>query len=235
MPRRFAGPLRDPVPQAIPSRPHALAIFAKAARPGRVKTRLAPALSPAGAAEFHALCTAAVWRRFVATPGLEAYLYCDIRWPAFEREAGSRRFRLQRGPDLGARMFNCLRELLDEGRGKALIIGSDAPTLPSAQLEQAIALLDDHQVALGPSGDGGFTLIGATETRRGMFDGVLWSREDTLEACQAAIASAGLAVGLTASSGFDIDTPADLERLAADPGLPPSLGEWLAQRDRPAS
>ena len=219
----------------IPDRPQALAIFAKAARTGRVKTRLAPALSRAGAAEFHALCTAAVWRRFVSTPLLKTYLYCDASWPAFERLAGPGRFRLQRGPDLGARMLNCLRDLLAEGYGKALIIGSDAPTMPSAQLEEAIALLDDHQVTLGPSGDGGFTLIGATETRRSMFDRVVWSREDTLAACQAAIASAGLAVGLTASSAFDVDTPADLRRLAADPGLPPSLGDWLARRDRPAS
>ncbi len=212
------------MPQA---RRPALALFAKAAHPGRVKTRLGSALTLEVAAEFHKLCTVELWRRFAADRRLDTYLYCDVQWPPFERLAGDGRLRIQRGCDLGARMLNCLRELLDEGHPKALIVGSDAPTLPASQLEEALAALDQCPVVLGPSIDGGFTLIGATRTQPGMFAGVRWSRDDTRQACEKAIAGTGLAVRVTPTSAFDVDTPSDLVRLAADPALPASLGDWL--------
>ncbi|MDE0103794.1 MAG: TIGR04282 family arsenosugar biosynthesis glycosyltransferase [Bryobacterales bacterium] len=204
-----------------------MALFAKAAHPGRVKTRLGPALTLELAAEFHALCTEHLWRRFAADRRLDTFLYCDDQWPPFERLARDGRLRIQQGCDLGARMLNCLRELLGEGHPKALIVGSDAPTLPASQLDEALVALDRHQVVLGPSIDGGFTLIGATRTRPGIFAGVRWSRDNTREACLKAIADTGLGARVTPTSAFDVDTPSDLVRLAADPALPPSLGDWL--------
>ncbi len=218
------------MPDRLHTRPPALALFAKAARPGRVKTRLGPVLAPPAAAEFHGLCAVSLWRRFAADPRFDAYLYCDIGWAPFEAVAGPARFRLQRGLDLGARMLNCLRDLLAAGHRKALIVGSDAPTLPDAQVEEVLSSLDGRDVVLGPSRDGGFTLIGAARTSPAMFDGVAWSRADTLEATLRAIAGAGLGAAVTATPAYDVDTPADLERLAADPDLPRALGAWFRRR-----
>ena len=213
----------------------AVALFAKAPRAGMVKTRLARDLSPQAAAEFHRLSTLAMWARLVDLPAHEAFLYCDVRWAEFEAIADGGRFRLQRGGDLGQRMRLCLEELLGDGYGKALIVGSDAPTLPLAQLGEAADALDSADVVLGPSEDGGFTLIGATRVAAAMFRGVTWSRPDTRRVCLAAVQGAGLKAVETRAKGYDVDTLPGLKRLAHDVGLPASLESWLLRFREPRS
>lgn len=213
----------------------AVALFAKAPRVGMVKTRLARDLSPQAAAEFQRLSTLATWARLVDLPAYEAFLYCDVRWAEFEAMADGGRFRLQRGGHLGRRMRLCLEELLGDGYGKALIVGSDAPTLPLAQLGEAAAALDSADVVLGPSEDGGFTLIGATRVAAAMFRGVTWSRPDTRGSCLAAVQGAGLKAVETRAKGYDVDTLPGLRRLAHDVGLPASLESWLLPYREPRS
>lgn len=205
----------------------AIALFAKAPRAGMVKTRLARDLSPRAAAEFHRLCALAMWKRLASRPPGDLFFYCDVRWAEFETLAGRVRFRLQRGEDLGERMRLCLEELLADGYGKALIVGSDAPTMPFAQIDEAAAALDSEEVVLGPSEDGGFTLIGATRVAAAMFRGVTWSRADTRKACLAAAEAAGLRAAETHATGYDVDTLPDFRRLSRDAGLPTGLETWL--------
>lgn len=218
-----------------PSPAIAVALFAKAPRAGMVKTRLARDLSPKEAAEFHRLSALATWERLANSPAHQAFLYCDVRWDEFEALADGGRFRLQRGSDLGERMRLCLEELLGDGYGKALIVGSDAPTLPLAQLGEAAAALDSADVVLGPSEDGGFTLIGATRVAAAMFRGVAWSRPDTRSVCLAAVQGAGLKAVETRAKGYDVDTLPGLRRLAHDVGLPPGLESWLLPYREPRS
>lgn len=205
----------------------AIALFAKAPRVGMVKTRLARDLSPEAATEFHRHSTLAMWERLASWTEFDAFLYCDVQWAEFDALAGRGRFRLQRGNDLGERMRLCLEELLADGYGKALIVGSDAPTLPSAQLDQAVAALDSVDVVLGPSDDGGFTLIGAKRVAASMFRGVAWSLPRTRKACLDSVEAAGLRVVETQAHGYDVDTLADLRRLARDAAASPSLRAWL--------
>ena len=205
----------------------AIALFAKAPRVGKVKTRLARDLSPEAAAQFHRLSTLAMWERLASATSADAFFYCDMRWPEFESIAGLGRFRLQRGNDLGERMRLCLEELLGDGYGKALIVGSDAPTLPPAQLHEALAALDSAEVALGPSEDGGFTVIGANRVAAAMFGSVAWSLPGTRKACLAALEAAGLRAVETRAHGYDVDTLRDLRRLASDAAVPPRLAAWL--------
>ena len=192
-----------------------------------VKTRLARDLSPQAAAEFQRLCALAMWERLASLPAGDVFFYCDVRWAEFEGLAGRGRFRLQRGQDLGERMRLCLEALLAGGYGKALIVGSDAPTMPLAQIDEAATALDSHEVVLGPSEDGGFTLIGATRVTAAMFQGVTWSRADTRKACLAAAEAAGLRVAETHATGYDVDTLPDFRRLSRDAGLPTRLETWL--------
>ncbi len=210
----------------------AIALFAKAPREGMVKTRLVGKLTPMEAAAFHRECAFAVWERLAVLPLADAFLYSDLRWPEFEALVGAERFQLQRGADLGVRMALCLQEMLAFGYRKVLIVGSDAPTLRTAQLEEALDALAKTDAVLGPSEDGGFTLIGARRTAPGMFDGVAWSRPDTCAAALRAMRAAGLETGTTLSVGYDVDRPEDLERLEWDPGLPPRLARWFRLRRR---
>ena len=215
----------------MPERPRAaLALFAKAPRPGRVKTRLAAALGARFAAEFHRECVLAAWQRVSSLDGIDPFLYCDSQWAEFEALAGTRRFRRQRGGGLGPRMLSCLDELLRSGYERALIVGSDAPTLPLRQVREALAALDGADAVLGPCADGGFTLIGASRTAPDMFRGVAWSTSVTRHACMRALRAGGLTAAEAATEAYDVDTPADLERLVRDPALDAGLSRWLDRR-----
>lgn len=69
----------------------------------------------------------------------------------------------QRGADLGERLEHLLAAALEGGAQKAVVIGSDSPTLPAAYIVQVFTLLDTHQLVLGPCDDGGYYLIRLTE------------------------------------------------------------------------
>lgn len=205
----------------------ALALFAKAPRPGTVKTRLAPALGFAGAAEFHRLCVLDTWQRLGTVTGPQRFLYCDRPCQEFERLSGQDRFRLQRGSDLGERMRSCLDDLLAGDFGPALILGSDAPTLPLNQIAEALDALKGADIVLGPSEDGGFTLVGARRTHPEMFAGVAWSRSDTRAATARAIRNTGLTIVETSTWAYDVDSPRDLGRLERDPCVSQRMQVWL--------
>ena len=177
-----------------------ISVFAKAPRPGFVKTRLGLDLEVA--AQLHeAFVRDAVALAQAASELVE--LHTDIETEAWSDIAVARR--LQTGGDLGARMLTAL---------PGVILGSDAPSLPLPHLLQLIATPGD--VVLGPAEDGGYWAILARRTDARMFEGVEWStsraREQTISACRDC--------GLTVSLGpewFDIDEPADLRRLAGRP------------------
>lgn len=126
-------------------------------------------------------------------------------------------------------MFNCLGELLASGYARALIIGSDAPTMPLVQVEEALDGLDRADAVLGPCEDGGFTLVAARRTHPLMFSGVAWSREDTRTSTLEAFSACGLEAAETSTWAYDVDRPRDLERLRRDAALSGQLRDWLGR------
>lgn len=192
-------------------------VFAKAPRPGLVKTRLG--LDGAAAA----LLQEAFVRDTLAL-ALEAAvgpveLHVDVETDAWRDIPVSTRL-LQTAGDLGARMLAALRD------GPTLIVGSDAPTLPAAHLPAMARVPGD--IVLGPAEDGGYWAILARRTDERLFDGVEWSTARTRAQTEAAARACGLTVGL-GPMWFDCDEPADLRRLiAAQPDqLRPATREAL--------
>ena len=45
------------------------------------------------------------------------------------------------------------------GYEKAVLIGSDIPTIEPEDIKEAFKLLDDNHIALGPTHDGGYYLV----------------------------------------------------------------------------
>ena len=183
-----------------------IVVFAKAPRPGFVKTRLG--LAPALAAQLHeSFVRDALALARTASDRVE--LHTDVETEAWSDLPTPRR--LQVNGDLGMRMLAVL---------PSLIIGSDAPSLPPAHLTAMIATPGD--VVLGPAEDGGYWGILARRRHERMFEGVEWSTPDTREQTIAACRACGLQVAL-GSEWFDVDEPRDLRRLAAQPeALSPS-------------
>jgi uncharacterized protein len=134
--------------------------------------------------------------------------------------------------DLGDRMLSGARTLFDASPDPVLLLGTDAPTLPTEAIETAASALDLHDISIIPSTDGGYVLLGLRRPVGAVFRGVDWSTEavhrQTLE-------KAG-EVGLSVYEGgpwYDVDEMEDLVRLrgelAVRPHLAPRTAEFLGR------
>ena len=189
-------------------------LFAKAPIPGRVKTRLVPPLTSEQAAKLH---TAMVWDTLELLQqlrGVDIELHTDIATDAWTMAGVAKR--IQSEGDLGLKMLKAMEAALAAGHDRAMIAGSDSPALPLDHLEELLAAEED--VALGPTEDGGYYAVSCRKVQNGMFDGVQWSTQRTLDQTVEAVRRSGFSVRL-GRPWFDIDTPRDLARLKNTPGL----------------
>jgi len=194
-----------------------LLLFTKPARQGRVKTRLIGDLTAGQAAELHAAFLADLLGRLTA-----GSFEVDLAWAVEAGEAvpedfwpgvGSLR---QEGADLGERLHGALAAAARRSAAVAAL-GSDHPTVEVAIVERAFAAVEGGaDVALGPAEDGGYYLIALAggAVRQRIFEEVPWSTSGVLAATLERCGELGLAVELLPVAA-DVDTPADLARLAA--------------------
>jgi len=223
-------------------------VMVKAPRAGAVKTRLVPPLSESEAAslaESFARDTVEAARRVVPRV-LVAYAPADGRGAleALFEDEGLLWFE-QRGEDLGARIESAASHAFALGLGPVVLVGTDSPTLPASFVEAAVASLSNEEsdVALGPTEDGGYYLVGLRRFFRGLFRGVEWSTPRVYLQTARNAQSAGLRVR-ELPRWYDVDTPEDLRRLReellsdaeARARAPSTLRRLLAQASsRPAS
>lgn len=204
--------------QQTDSRDAVLMQFAKWPEAGRVKTRLVPALGVSGALDAHITLTQTVlsnlcdagptvqfwWDREQASvPAAASGLVRDIEQRGVVQK-------VQRGDDLGQRMLDALGTGL-EHYSLAMIVGSDCPSVEPDYVHQAIAMLQAHDVVLGPSDDGGYVLIGARRVIPHMLDGIEWGTASALEQTRNRLQELGLGVGLL-EPRWDVDEPEDWAR-----------------------
>ena len=205
-----------------------IAIFAKAAIPGQVKTRLTPYLTTEAAAALHLACVKDVWSVALSIVPDDVRLYTDEPFEPWLDLAGTDRVRYQTGEDLGERMLQCFEELYEEGFKRVLIIGADSPHVPPDHLREGLDLLvSEKDAVLGMSEDGGYYAVGCRKPRRMMFRDVEWSRETTYAQTRAAFEFSGLRLKNGMYAHYDVDTPDDLERLRQEPRLGPHVRAWF--------
>ena len=186
-------------------------LFSRVPAPGRAKTRLIPALGAAGAAALQARLgvrlAARLREQARATPyDLELCYTGGSEAQAREWLGSGLRYRPQGEGDLGQRMARALHRALAEGAPRAVLVGSDLPGLMGEHLTQALAALDRRPLALGPSLDGGYYLVGLARPAPNLLDPPHW---ESLAGVQARAAALGLEAKLI-SPLRDLDTPADL-------------------------
>jgi glycosyltransferase A (GT-A) superfamily protein (DUF2064 family) len=127
----------------------------------------------------------------------------------------------------------CLPVPVSNGPSSVVIIGSDSPDLPAAYLCEAFArLAAGADVALGPSDDGGYYLIGLRAPQPRLLREVPMSTPTVLADTLALADELGLRVELL-PPWYDVDTAAELARLAASlraapPDVAPQTRAFLA-------
>ena len=222
----------------------AVALFAKAPEPGRVKTRLVPPLTMEDAARVARASLEDTARHIVPEVPVPWTLFLDGEPDPstldLARETGMGVLP-QEGPDLGSRLKAAFRSLRERGARRVLAIGSDSPTLDPERIREAIDSLAMCELALGPTEDGGYYLIGTSGDYESIFDGIPWG-----SAAAAAItldrARASLLTVRLLTPWYDLDDTQDLRRVYesvsskwALRGVLEGLKEKLEFVSRPAS
>lgn len=180
--------------------------------PGKVKTRLVPALGEAGAVAIYE----AMMRRIVAEverSNLTAELWCwsDVGHAFFDQFPFPKH--VQAGSDLGAKMRHALTDGVARGFD-VLLVGSDVPPIDAEYLCEAAHQLASHDVVVGPAEDGGYGLIGVSGQVPDLFSDVAWSTSEVLlETCRKL--NAGRLDYALLAELWDVDGPEDLPRYKA--------------------
>lgn len=191
-------------------------LFTKAARPGRVKTRLVGELTPQQTAQLHSAFVEDVSHslRRGAFDLAVAWGSADGRLDDVPDVLQGLPIEPQHGGDLGQRLHHGLHQAAQRFDHVAAV-GSDHPELDAATVEDAFERLEKGaQVVLGPADDGGYFLI-AMERRalhRRLFEDVPWSTSAVCAATQARCRELGLRFELL-PTGHDIDIADDLAGL----------------------
>jgi len=212
----------------------ALVIFAKAPIPGQVKTRLCPPLTEDEAATLHGSLVLDVLERTRAPSltlplgrgrevwGIDRFLACA---PSAEHvffkilaEREGVRLLTQTGDDLGARMSHAFDAVFGMGYRRVVLTGTDLPSIPASVYAEAFALVEEHDLVLGPSTDGGYYLIGLKHPVPELWSGVPWSTDRVFDLTMQKAQNLGLDAAVL-SPERDIDTIEDLTALISEAGL----------------
>jgi rSAM/selenodomain-associated transferase 1 len=209
-----------------------LIVFVKAPRPGAVKTRLARVIGAEAAAALYRVIAEEETRRTAPRGDYDRVLAFD---PPDARDEIAAWFpgealAPQQGADLGARMTNAIQSAFDTGARRVAVIGTDVPSCGHSHVSAALAALDEHDLALGPTHDGGYYLIALDRPRPELFTGIPWSTPSVLPATAERAGVLGLTV-LMLDPLLDVDTLDDVRGAWATLGplLPASLVASLEQ------
>jgi hypothetical protein len=190
-----------------------IVIFAKAPVPGKVKTRLVPALGEEGAASLarrmlrdtvrEARKVGVAEVELCAAPPPDHPDWKDLLPPTLIEDQGE--------GDLGERLARAAERVIAGGQ-RVIFVGTDCPQLNERRLRQACWELEGHDAVIHPTFDGGYALLGLRRFDPSIFASIEWSTASVARTTIARIGALGwdLHIGETLQ---DIDEPQDLSAL----------------------
>lgn len=184
----------------------ALIIFLRLPELGKVKTRIASTEGDSGALEIYLQLTA-ITLDLAAQSDQPVYLFYEGGLPQVHDQQPAYTYLPQSTGDLGKKMADAFSQVLKH-HAKAVIIGSDCPSLTTTILHEAYARLELNDIVLGPSVDGGYYLIGCKKVHHMLFEGISWSTPSVMAFTIERIQNEGLTFCLLEEL-MDIDTASD--------------------------
>ena len=217
-----------------------LVIMAKAPKPGAVKTRLAPGLSPDTVTDFYCCLLDDTLALARSLSDVELAIMCpspDV--DELKQLAGNETSIVaQRGEGLAAGLTSVFAHFAESGRRRTIAFNSDSPHLPRSVLETSFETLAAHDLVVGPTHDGGYYLVGAKASHPALFANDAMGTSSALEKLLSHARTLELSVGFAVPS-YDIDVPDDLTRLAEElrlaPARAPRTAAWLREWEFPAA
>ena len=160
---------------------NALIIFIKNPVLGKVKTRLAGTVGDETALEVYKELLNYTQKITLLIDADKFLFYADFlqredEWP-------NDRFikHLQKGNDLGERMYTAFEDTFLNKYQKVIIIGSDCLDLSASVIEDAYKFLNESDVVIGPAKDGGYYLLGMKNPHSCLFKNIAWSTSQVLK------------------------------------------------------
>lgn len=194
-----------------------LGIMAKAPVPGHAKTRLGAEVGSHTAAEIYREILCDLLERFSKTgENLQRVIFSagelDLGW--FEEHAPGWEVRVQEGDDLGERLKRAAESLFGSGADLVFLTAADVPGFHPHHLRQAVRALQDHDLVIGPSPDGGYYLIGMKQVEGAVLEDIPWGGPEVLQTTVQQAKAADLTTRLLPALP-DIDTRKDWEQFQA--------------------
>jgi uncharacterized protein len=176
-----------------------LVIFANAPEKGRVKSRIASDLgADVALAAYRTLAEHAVaaashvdWCRKTIAYSPNGSGEAMRHWfgDLFD-------YRAQGDGDLGRRMLAALERAFSDGADRVILIGVDCPGVSDAVISDAFTRLDQADVVIGPSFDGGYYLIGMKKPMKVLFTDIPFGTSETLQKTLTTARRGGIRVSL---------------------------------------
>ena len=189
----------------------AIIIFTRGPIPGQTKTRLQSFLTKNQCAEIHKnflkdikfTCEKLNRDIFVFyTPEDKDNILKPILGCKFK-------YRIQKGNDLGEKMYNAINYVLSKKYKSCILIGTDIPYLKEDDLEKAFQNLKCKDIVLGPTIDKGYYLVGMNKATKSIFEKIEYGHGNVLDNTIASIKKSNLTCGLI-NKNVDIDEKEDL-------------------------
>lgn len=191
----------------------ALLLMTRIPIPGKTKTRLMELLTGDECAQLHTAFLKDLLASFADLEDIDVFMtYTPADSLHMIKNMIPRSIKTfpQRGEDLGERMFLAIDHVLQQGYQKVILIGSDIPDLSVQDIQDSFELLDEHDIVIGPTYDGGYYLIGMKTSYEKLFRiPKKWGGKSVLESTIDISNEQHLKIGL-APKYLDIDTKEDL-------------------------
>ncbi|WP_428485119.1 TIGR04282 family arsenosugar biosynthesis glycosyltransferase [Rhodopila sp.] len=219
----------------------AIGVMAKAPQAGKSKTRLCPPLQPHQAAALSAAFLRDITENIVLAARLQPISGYIAYAPAGEEALFEGHLATATGllladgsppmppavEGFGRCLLHAIQTMLALGHPSAVVLNSDSPTLPTALLARAAAVLaqDGDQVVLGPADDGGYYLLGMKQAHAHLFADIAWSTGSVAATTRTRAAQLGLEV-VELPAWYDVDDQTALQRLL-EAAASPVIGDGL--------
>ena len=159
---------------------NAVIIFTRYPENGKVKTRLAQSIGDESACKIHKILAERVFNECLMLDKNDFSLF--VFYPKENnveqvRDWIDERFSLfaQIGETLGEKMSNAFKKIFELGFESVIIIGTDIPDISKTLLSKAFLELENKDIVIGPSNDGGYYLIGMNKYSPELFNNIEWS------------------------------------------------------------
>ncbi len=191
--------------------------FAKYPQPGRVKTRLAAKLGHEEACRIYDDMAQKTHRELLklqeqGVANMIVYADGADRQKISNWLKGAYDIWLQPEGALGQRLEYAFCKAFEMGLRTVLAVGTDCPGLTAEKIQHAIGQLKQFDVAIVPSTDGGYVLIGTNTYQPELFRRITWSSSQVLEQTLQRAKANNLSVALL-DPETDVDNVGDLKTI----------------------